>query len=127
GLAYWAGGLTAGLFTRLQVVSAIDTSLEYRINVVQGLYMKYLHRAADALGLVGLVNFLAAGGTIEQEKAILLGSAEYYTNRGGGTNNGFLTALYQDVLERTIDTAGQNFFNQELALGFSRTTVATQL
>jgi ferric-dicitrate binding protein FerR (iron transport regulator) len=48
--------------------------------------------AIAALGLVSLVNCLAAGGTFEQEKAIILGSAEYFTNRGGGTaDNGCRT------------------------------------
>jgi hypothetical protein len=45
-----------------------------------------------------------ATGTFEQEAKIVVSSAEFFTN-SGGTANGFLTALYTDVLNRPIDAS----------------------
>src|SRR5262249_47744983 len=44
--------------------------------------------------------------------------------RGGGTNVGFLTALYRDVLGRALDPAGQAAFDALLAQGAPRDAVA---
>ena len=65
-----------------------------------------------------------AGGTVEQVKTFLVGSPEYMEVRGGGTNNGFLTALYQDALNRAPDSSGSATFTQALAQGTSRREVA---
>jgi hypothetical protein len=89
--------------------------------------MHYLNRMADAGGLATYTAFLASGGTDEQVAAALAGSQEYFQNRGGASNNGFLTALYQDVLNRAIDTGGLQTFTQLLANGTTRTQVAAIL
>ena len=97
--------------TRQAVASAIENSNEYRTVVVNSLYNQFLHRAADAGGLTAFTNFLAAGGTDEQVADMLIGSPEYFQNRGGGTNSGFLTALYSDALNRAVDSAGLGFLS----------------
>jgi uncharacterized delta-60 repeat protein len=126
GLASWTAFLNGG-GTRQQVAAGIMNSQEYRQDVVQALYMHYLNRSADAGGLATYTAFLAAGGTDEQVAAALAGSQEYFQNRGGGSNNGFLTALYQDVLNRAIDPSGLASNLQLLANGTSRTQVAANL
>ena len=98
---------------------------EYWIDQVQLNYLTLLGRQADAAGLTSNVNFLVAGGTIEQMQANLLGSPEYFTSQGGGTNQGFLTALYQDLLNRSVDAAAQALYGGALNAGVSRTQVAT--
>jgi hypothetical protein len=127
GLSFFGGLLDAGTLSRTQVVQAIEGSQEAHINQVNQLYTKFLHRQADPSGLSFFVNALANGATIEQVKASLLGSQEYFQVRGGDTNNGFLAAIYQDVLNRTIDPSGQAAFGQQLANGISTTTVATEI
>src|SRR5262245_12161852 len=107
------GQLDQGM-TRTQVVAAIEQSMEFQTNVVQKGYQQFLHRAADQAGLNFWVNFLQQGHTVEQMEAGLAGSPEYFQNRGGGTNAGFLAALYQDALGRTIDAGGQAAFTQAL-------------
>jgi hypothetical protein len=57
----------------------------------------------------------------------LAGSQEYFDQRGGGTNDGFLSALYQDILGRAIDPSGKAAFEQALANGITRAQVAAQL
>src|SRR5207249_2087193 len=64
------------------------------------------------------------GGTIEQVETLLTGSPEYFQNRGGGTNDGFLDALYKDALNRAVDFMGRAPFDQALAKGISPAQVA---
>ena len=114
GLTAWTGMLKSGQgqdskaqqALRAEVAQAFVNSAEYRMDVVQGFYNTLLHRAADPAGLNAWTTFLAQGGTQPQLEAKLLGSDEYFTTRGGGTVNGYLQALYQDVLNRPVDPVG---------------------
>jgi uncharacterized protein (TIGR03118 family) len=123
GLAFWTAQIDQGM-TRAQVAAGIEGSLEFQAVTVQKAYQQFLQRAADPAGLTFWTGFLQQGHTVEQMDAGIVGSAEYFQTRGGGTTNGFLTALYQDALGRAVDPAGQNFFTQQLAGGVT-TAVAT--
>src|SRR5262249_59496297 len=92
----------------------IERCTEFRTDVVQSSYQKFLHRTAEQAGVNFWVSFLQQGHTVEQMEAGIVGSMEYMQNRGGGTNNGFLTALFQDALGRAVDATAQNFFTQQL-------------
>jgi glucose/arabinose dehydrogenase len=126
GLSFWTGQINAGV-SRFQVALWFEASTEYRVIQVQGLYQRYLHRAADSGGLANAVAFLQAGATVERVAAALAGSPEYYQVRGGGTNDGFVSALYQDALGRTPDPSGRAFFDQQLANNVSTAAVTTDL
>jgi hypothetical protein len=126
GLAHWSALLDRGV-SRAQVALSIEQSLEYRKDEVQALYAHYLHRNADPAGLAVFTNFLAHGGTLEQVAADLVGSGEYYQTRAGGTNAGFLDALYHDALGRNIDPSGQSLFGRELSSGASRRDIASAI
>jgi autotransporter-associated beta strand protein len=123
GLANWTAALDSGA-SYFQVATAIEQSLEYRTDVVQGLYQQLLHRAADPSGLSNWVAFLGSGGTAVQVEIAILSSPEFFQTQGGGTNTGFLTALYQDVLGRAVDASGAAAFGQFLAGGGSRNVVS---
>ena len=92
--------------------------------MVEGLYQRFLGRAADPLGLATWVGFLADGGTMVQLEAMILGSPEYFNVHGGGTNAGFINAIYRDVLGRVPDPGGAMFYSQFLANGGSPFDVA---
>jgi hypothetical protein len=124
-LSGWGGQLDAGTLTRAQLVQQIEQSTEYQTDVVQDVYTTVLHRPADPAGIALWTAFLAKGGTEKQLEAIFYGSGEYFANRGGSTTDGFLTALYQDILNRPIDSAGQQMGRQALANGTSRSALAT--
>jgi autotransporter-associated beta strand protein len=126
GLSGWSASLDQGA-SRSQVVLAIESSLEYRTIVVQRLYQRFLHRAAEPSGLTGFTQFLAGGGTIEQAQSIITGSAEYFQTRAGGTNDGFLNALYGDVLNRAVDPGGRDGWTAALTAGASRAAVAAAI
>ena len=124
-LAYWSGQVSAGL-SRTQVVAAIEGSAEYRGDEVQTVFETYLHRAAEpsaqAFGTQYLVDH-----SVEQLAELVIGSSEYYQNRGGGTNDGFLDALYSDALHRAVDDSGRAYFDRLLSSGTSTSQVAAMI
>jgi Ca2+-binding RTX toxin-like protein len=123
GLAGWLAALAQGI-TRAQVAFAIENSPEYLTDVVQKAFQQFLHRVGDPAGVAGWVNFLQAGHTIEQMEVGIVGSAEYFQVRGGGTNAGFVSALFQDALGRAPDAGGLAGFTRVLAAGATTGQVA---
>ena len=123
GLAAFAGFLDQG-GSRAQVVQALVSSPEYRTAAVQGVYRALLRRDADAAGLGAFTAFLATGGTVAQVRAAVAGSAEYFGGRARGTNEGYITAVYQDFLGRAPEPAGAAGFAAALGAGTSRADVA---
>jgi uncharacterized delta-60 repeat protein len=124
--SFWTGVLNQGA-TRTQLVQMIEASQEYHTDELEYLYGYVLGRAADPLGLAVWSNFLAQGGTAEQLEAILYGSDEFFAGRGFGTNATFLQAVYQNALGRIIDSAGAQFWGQDLAAGVTRTAVVAAI
>ncbi|HJT34020.1 MAG TPA: DUF4214 domain-containing protein [Pirellulales bacterium] len=101
-----------------QIVSQIEqsgTAHEYYHVQVQSLYARYLHRTADTQGLNSFVTALVDGATLDQVAASIVGSPEFYRTQGGGSDSGFLNALYQDALGRPIDAQGMSYFEQQLS------------
>jgi hypothetical protein len=125
GAAGWVNFLNQG-GSAFNLIVTIENSTEFRSTVVQNLYQRYLHRQADPGGLQSFVNFLGAGGTVEQVAGIMVGSQEYFQLHGG-TTGGFLSAVYEDVLDRAADQGGMDTFGQALAGGVSRAAVATSI
>lgn len=124
GLDYFVGQLDGGA-TRVSVVGQITRALEYRQDVVDHIYLHYLHRTVfgDTTGLIFGVNLLNAGKTQEQVAAAVLGSPEYFA-LNGSTNIGFLNALYQDTLQRANGGDGTAAFLSFLDSGGRRDQAA---
>jgi hypothetical protein len=127
GQQLWVGGLNAGTMTRVTVAQGIVGSTEYRSGQLDLLYQSLLGRAIDPTGQSSWLAFLAAGGTLRQVQSGILGSAEYFQTQGGGTNAGFLNAVYVDVLNRAIDPAGSATWTAQLNSGVSRQQVAQSI
>jgi hypothetical protein len=124
-LTAWSSALDSTQLTRLQVATGIINSQEFQSDEIQNLYQTLLKRPADASALNSFTNFLAQGNTINEVKAFILSSDEYFQNRGGGTNAGFVQALYNDLLGRNPDPAGGQAFQTALANGVSRAQVVS--
>ena len=122
GLAAWLAQLDRGT-SRGQIVAHIEQSAEYRRDEVTAIYQHYLHRPADPAALEMGAELLSQEGTDEQLSASVAGSPEYFALLGG-TNEGFLAALFQDALNRPIDAEAKAAFGQVLAAGASRTQIA---
>jgi hypothetical protein len=88
------------------------------------MYNLLLHRTPDLTGLNNFVSFMQGGGTAEQVGAIIAGSPEYFMVRGGGTNDGFLTALFSDFLNRAVDSTGRSNLDNLLNHGTTAAAVA---
>jgi autotransporter-associated beta strand protein len=126
GLAFWSRLIDQGT-GRTDVVLGIENSTEYRRIQVNDSYRRYLHRDADPVGLNAFVGLLQSGGTLDDLAAILVGSPEYYQARSGNTNEGFLTAMYQDILNRGVDAAGRAYFLLLLQQFTPHNVIATQI
>ena len=121
GASVWVALLDAGT-PRQTVVLDIESSPEYANDEVFSLYEQYLDRAPDP-GAQGWVNALLAGATVEQIIAGIVSSPEYYA-LNGGTDQDFLYGLYNDILNRSPDSAGLNAWTQAMSNGASRAVVA---
>ncbi|MGH7134821.1 MAG: DUF4214 domain-containing protein, partial [Pirellulales bacterium] len=124
-LDYFSGQLSAGE-QRGQIVAQIEASPEFRGDEVQTVYETYLHRAAEPAAQTSGVQYLA-GHSVEQLSANVIGSTEYFQVRGGGTDDGFLDALFADVLHRPVDSGARQYFDGLLKSGTSRAQVAVDI
>jgi len=116
--------LDQGTLSPLDVALAVLRSVEYRNNLVGGWYMSFLHRAATPTELAGGVGMLAGGATDEDVEASILGSVEFYDGPGGGTNSGFVAAMYQALLGRAPTAAEQGQFDTLFGNGLTREAAA---
>jgi Calx-beta domain/Domain of unknown function (DUF4214) len=127
------GGTAEGVVL-LQIETAVNSSgrIEYNDNTVNNLFQEFLGRNAD----LGALNFfgsqLTSGvplstvtnanpaappgsptislpGATQLVEAEIIGSDEYFTN-AGGTNTGFVNAVYRDLVNRNPDAGGLAFY-----------------
>jgi hypothetical protein len=123
GIAAFFAQLTGGA-SRTEVALAFLQSVEYRTLLVQSWYMTFLHRSPTLAEIAFWIGQLAGPQTDEDVEAGILGSDEYYNARGGGTNAGFIAALYQDVLGRSPTPAEQAQWDAQFGNGATRNQVA---
>jgi hypothetical protein len=130
GLAHWTNALNALGNTeggRAKVVADIESSPEYRLDVVNQLYLQYLHRPANDSGAQTWVNLLGNGWSIQQVAANIATSTEFIQNQTDGSFAGWLNAFYQDALHRPLDSSGLATWNGLFAGGTSETTIAMDI
>jgi hypothetical protein len=126
GLNFWVGQLNGGV-PRPAVATSLVYSNEYRGDVIAGMYQDFLNRGTDSGGLNYWVGRVAAGLTFEQFETMLIGSPEYYNmaNKGKGNNTDFVKSMYEDVLGRSVDTGGLQYFTNLLNSGVPAATVVS--
>ncbi len=117
----WVNALNNGV-TPATVVLDIEGSTEYLSDQVSTLYNRYLGRNPDPDGEQAWTNTLLAGGTLEEVAEGLTASQEYFVLHGG-TNQGFITGLYGEVLYRSPSTAELAGWETALDEGVSRAEV----
>jgi Domain of unknown function (DUF4214)/Bacterial Ig-like domain (group 3) len=125
GLATFTGQLSAGT-SRSTVAEELLTSTEYRQDLITSYYQQYLGRPADAGGIATFLTLFSQGASAGNIQAAIIGSAEF-ANRSGGSDGGFVAALYQDLLNRPVDAAGLATFTGQLATGTTRRAVVEEL
>ncbi|HJT17270.1 MAG TPA: DUF4214 domain-containing protein [Thermoanaerobaculia bacterium] len=107
---YWLTFMKNGA-SRAQVATEMMRSNEYKSIVARDAYNMYLHRAPSASDIAAFAGELP-----------ILSSNEYFTRRGGGMTQGFINALYQDVLGRAADPQAIALFSN-----VSRSAAAQQV
>jgi hypothetical protein len=100
-VAAWVNLVAAGL-SRQVIVTGFIMSPEYRAKQVKDIYLTLLHRAVDPGGLSGWVGFLQQGHAPEEFRLAIISSTEYFQLHGS-TNQGYVSALYNDILHRQAD------------------------
>ena len=112
---------------RAAVVTEIATSNEYRLLVVDNLFVSILHRNANPGENTQYVQMLQQGKSMEFVESVIYGSAEYFQHRGNNNNLDFLKALFQDILQAPLDSASQQYWGSQLGAGVSNQQVAFDL
>ena len=125
-LADWTTALS-GDTTRSQVAAALLHTDEYRGLLVDSIYQSFLKRDPDSSERASGIVLLGSGVSDELLKATVLGSPEFFTTQGGGTVDGFLNALYEDVLGRAIDPDAQALYESQIASGATDSYVALEV
>ena len=98
--AFIAGAVLTVAILTVNPVSATPHHGRYE-SLVDRWYHRYLGRHVDPVGLHDHVQSLHRGAPREAVEASILDSREYY-HRAGSTAEGFVAALYRDVLGRGI-------------------------
>jgi hypothetical protein len=101
-----------------QFVQAVLASPEYRQRVVTEIYQDFLHRAPDSQSL----NYWSGLMSSEGERGVLLAvlaSPEYYQD-AGGTEAGYVDALYRDILGRSAGPTELQYWVSQLNGGASQ-------
>lgn len=122
GAAIWVAELD-GRASPASVLLGIQATREYLNDQLILIYNRYLQRNPDTGGLQFYLSFLQGGGTFEAVIEQLVSSPEYF-NLQGGTNQGFITGLYNNVLNRMPTNAEVNAWLQILNMGVTRPQVA---
>lgn len=118
----WLSLLASGT-SQATVAQAILQSPEHLHILVNSMYQKLLGRTAETQGLDFWTNQLMHGSDESTVRAQIAASDEFFT-RAGGTNDGYLAALYQDLLGRGGDAPSVALWQSQLAGGATRNDVA---
>jgi hypothetical protein len=90
---------------------------------VQALFLGLFHTTQDKKQLQSALSFLNTGGSFAKLEVQYLSSDNYFKQRGGGTDAGFLSAVAHDILQQPLNATDLSTFSSELASGSSRSTV----
>ena len=126
GLNYWVGRLNAGTSSRAEVIESLMYSGEFRgrFGPLVRLYTAYFQRLPDYAGLMYWFDAMypssGTGKSITQVSDAFAQSSEFVNTYGPLDNTGFINRVYQNVLGRSPDTAGQAYWLAQLNGGMPR-------
>lgn len=117
--------LLGGGTPRTTVALSVLTSTEYRNRLMTSFYATFLHRTPSTAELSFWLPAFAANLTDEQIEAQIVASPEYFA-LSGGTNAGWITRIFNDVLGRTPSAADITTYSGFLGSS-SRVTVGLSI
>jgi len=121
-VVFWDNLMARGV-SKEAFAAALVNSAEYRTTLISGFYTRFLRRFVDPAGLAFWLARMNAGVSQPEVAAGIVGSPEYLA-ANGGTNAGFVTGLYADLLGRGAGPAEVAFYVAQLNSGVSRGEVA---
>jgi hypothetical protein len=116
---YWVALIDAG-FPSKQIATEIVRSLQAKVQAVDNVYQQFLGRSTTTSELNQALASRATTTTLDVK---VLSSREYYQTQGGGTINGFLSALSQDFFGTAFPTAQEARLARQLQRGVPRSRV----
>lgn len=126
GLDYWVSRLNAGTSSRAEVIESLMYSGEFRgrFGPLVRLYTAYFQRLPDYAGLMYWFDAMypssGTGNSITQVSDAFAQSSEFVNTYGPLDNAGFIDRVYQNVLGRSPDAAGQAYWLAQLNGGMPR-------
>jgi hypothetical protein len=104
----------AGGMKKPDYLGQLSVSDEYLTHVIQEMYQDTLGREGDPDGVEYWVGQLRAGVSVAKVAAAFYGSPEYFA-RVGGTNEAWVTDLYEVLLGRAPDPGGLDYWSGQIA------------
>lgn len=124
---YWMGLIASGM-SRGSMASAFNNSDEYRNKKIVEAYSQALNRNPDPSGASYWLGVMQRGQlSPEDVYSTFLYSDEMYFGQGGGTNEGYVSALYQELLGRAPDPQGLQYWTSRLNRGEPRSIISTSM
>jgi hypothetical protein len=108
-VASWIRGFTTGKITPQQFIITVVNSAEARTLHVRDQFRALLGRDPDPTTIASFVNYSSR----EELKILLIASPEYFA-RHGGTNTGFVRAVFRDLYG--VDPVPQSVLENEVRL-----------
>lgn len=116
-LNYWISRIANGM-SRADMANAFNNADEYRMKKIVEAYDRALHRAPDSSGAAYWLGALQRGQlSPENLYSTFIAMPEMFIAQGGGTNRGYITALYNELLLRSPDAAGLAYWTARLDKG----------
>ncbi len=116
GLNQWGAALNSGQ-TPTQVVQDIEQTTEYETDEVQAAFQQYLGVAAPPTAVSYLVGLMQGGVDFRVVLSIIIGSPAFYA-ANGNSPQGFLNAVYEDLLNRQVDQTSLTSYSNLISAGF---------
>lgn len=112
GLQYWTAQIEAGQ-PYGNVAQGIFESDEHLDPIIEQYYQQFLLRQADTAGVAYWDHVWKQFGGPADVIAGMISSPEFF-QAAGGTNSGWVSTLYQRLLDRTADQQGQQYWTNQL-------------
>ncbi|MDH3302513.1 MAG: DUF4214 domain-containing protein [Acidimicrobiia bacterium] len=110
--------VSGGDLSREQMARSLLFGPEGSTIDVERAYQSILGRGADARGSAYWAGHLQRNDVLDLR--VLLLSSDEYRRRNGGTDAGWIAALYRDILGRSPEAAGLNYWSRQAARGVPR-------
>lgn len=123
-LNIYAGQLNAASITRGSLLAQILASTEFYELWAIGVYQAYLNRGPTDSEYLAAVAALTSSGDFLTTELSVLTSATYFAAQGS-SNEGYVVAVYEDVLRRTAIQADISYWVGRLNTGTTRTDIAS--